>query len=181
MAPGLELARRRQQVCDHNHLAILRHMRCSNGRGPSTTGVRGIFDVEDAPRTCRPVIENVDKITEIIEVDRHLDRLKLAIDQKRPELANRRGVVFHQGNARPHTSVVSCQNLWELWLNTGDNALDVPLHHHVHVTHFELSETCKWGRCHLGTQGVLRKESMNHMVNMICEDASIMFTCDHSP
>ncbi|GFW76502.1 histone-lysine N-methyltransferase SETMAR [Trichonephila clavipes] len=32
----------------------------------------GIFDVKDAPRTGRPVIENVDKITEIIEVDRHV-------------------------------------------------------------------------------------------------------------
>ncbi|GFU94775.1 transposase [Trichonephila clavipes] len=60
-----------------------------------------IFDVKNAPLTGRPVIENVDKITEIIEVDRHellphgqtlnsdlfykqLDRLKLAIDQKWP-------------------------------------------------------------------------------------------------
>ncbi|GFX26463.1 mariner transposase [Trichonephila clavipes] len=43
-----------------------------------------------------------------------LDCLKLAIDQKRPELANRRDVVFHQDNARPHTSVVTRQNLWEL-------------------------------------------------------------------
>ncbi|GFV66951.1 histone-lysine N-methyltransferase SETMAR [Trichonephila clavipes] len=33
----------------------------------------GIFDVKDAPRTGRPVIENVDKITEIIKVDhRHV-------------------------------------------------------------------------------------------------------------
>ncbi|GFU56094.1 transposable element Tcb2 transposase [Trichonephila clavipes] len=30
----------------------------------------GIFDVKDAPRTCRPDVENADKITEIIEVDR---------------------------------------------------------------------------------------------------------------
>ncbi|GFT41878.1 histone-lysine N-methyltransferase SETMAR [Trichonephila clavipes] len=30
----------------------------------------GMFDVKDAPRTGRPVIENVDKITEIIQVDR---------------------------------------------------------------------------------------------------------------
>ncbi|GFV97119.1 histone-lysine N-methyltransferase SETMAR [Trichonephila clavipes] len=29
----------------------------------------GIFDVKDAPRTGRPVVENVDKITEITEVD----------------------------------------------------------------------------------------------------------------
>ncbi|GFX21170.1 histone-lysine N-methyltransferase SETMAR [Trichonephila clavipes] len=43
-----------------------------------------------------------------------LDDLKLAIDQKRPELANRRGVVFHQDNDRLHTSVVTHQKLWKL-------------------------------------------------------------------
>ncbi|GFU86750.1 histone-lysine N-methyltransferase SETMAR, partial [Trichonephila clavipes] len=43
-----------------------------------------------------------------------LERLKLVIDQKWSELANRRGVLFHQDNARPHTSVVTRQNLWEL-------------------------------------------------------------------
>ncbi|GFY10568.1 histone-lysine N-methyltransferase SETMAR [Trichonephila clavipes] len=40
-----------------------------------------------------------------------LDRLKLAIEQK---FANRRGVVFHQDNVRPKTSVVTRQKLWEL-------------------------------------------------------------------
>ncbi|GFW57333.1 histone-lysine N-methyltransferase SETMAR [Trichonephila clavipes] len=69
----------------------------------------GIFDVKNAPCTGRRVVENVGKITEIIEVDRHL-----VIDQKWPELANRRGVVFHQVNASPHTSVVTRQKLWEL-------------------------------------------------------------------
>ncbi|GFU47559.1 histone-lysine N-methyltransferase SETMAR [Trichonephila clavipes] len=43
-----------------------------------------------------------------------LNCLKLAIDQKWPELVNRRDAVFHQDNARPHTSVVTRQNLWEL-------------------------------------------------------------------
>jgi len=33
-----------------------------------------------------------------------LDDLKAAIAEKRPELHNRRGVVFHHDNARPHTS-----------------------------------------------------------------------------
>ncbi|GFT33783.1 histone-lysine N-methyltransferase SETMAR [Trichonephila clavipes] len=32
----------------------------------------GIFDIKDAPRTDRPFIENVDKIREIIELDRHV-------------------------------------------------------------------------------------------------------------
>ncbi|GFU96078.1 histone-lysine N-methyltransferase SETMAR [Trichonephila clavipes] len=32
----------------------------------------GIFDVKDAPRTNRPIVENVNKITELIEVGRHL-------------------------------------------------------------------------------------------------------------
>ncbi|GFW27038.1 histone-lysine N-methyltransferase SETMAR [Trichonephila clavipes] len=32
----------------------------------------GIFDVKDAPRTSRPVVTNVDKITEIIQADRHV-------------------------------------------------------------------------------------------------------------
>ncbi|GFW63112.1 histone-lysine N-methyltransferase SETMAR [Trichonephila clavipes] len=36
------------------------------------------------------------------------------IDQKRPELVNRRGAVFHQDNSRPHTSVVTRQKLWGL-------------------------------------------------------------------
>ncbi|GFW37999.1 histone-lysine N-methyltransferase SETMAR [Trichonephila clavipes] len=37
----------------------------------------GIFDVKDAPRTCWPVVENVDKISEIIEVDRHVSSRSL--------------------------------------------------------------------------------------------------------
>ncbi|GFS72274.1 uncharacterized protein TNCV_1826941 [Trichonephila clavipes] len=45
-----------------------------------------IFDVKDAPLTGRPVIENVDKITERIEVDRHVSRRcigqELKIDHK---------------------------------------------------------------------------------------------------
>ncbi|GFX10298.1 histone-lysine N-methyltransferase SETMAR [Trichonephila clavipes] len=32
----------------------------------------GIFDVKEAPRTGKPVVKKVDKITEIIEVDRHV-------------------------------------------------------------------------------------------------------------
>lgn len=42
-----------------------------------------------------------------------LDRLKEAVAQKRPELARRRGVVFHHDNARPHTSLATCKHLHE--------------------------------------------------------------------
>ncbi|GFV74333.1 histone-lysine N-methyltransferase SETMAR [Trichonephila clavipes] len=44
-----------------------------------------------------------------------LDHLKPAIDWKWPELANR-SVVFHQDNARVHTSVVTRHNPWDLYL-----------------------------------------------------------------
>ncbi|QQP55627.1 Histone-lysine N-methyltransferase SETMAR, partial [Caligus rogercresseyi] len=31
----------------------------------------GNFDVKDAPRSGRPIVENIDKILEIVESDRH--------------------------------------------------------------------------------------------------------------
>ncbi|GFT50893.1 histone-lysine N-methyltransferase SETMAR [Trichonephila clavipes] len=44
--------------------------------------VTGIFYVEDTPRTGRPVVENVEKITEIIEVDRHVSSRSIAQELK---------------------------------------------------------------------------------------------------
>lgn len=50
-----------------------------------------------------------------------LMRLKQAIQEKRPELINRKGVVFHHDNARPHTSLVTRQKLrefgWEVLMH----------------------------------------------------------------
>ncbi|GFW67383.1 hypothetical protein TNCV_2596161 [Trichonephila clavipes] len=46
-----------------------------------------------------------------------LDSLKLVTDQKWPELANRRGVVFHQDIDTPHTSAVTRQTLGA-WLGS---------------------------------------------------------------
>lgn len=43
---------------------------------------------------------------------RQLDRLNESVIQKRPELVNRKGVVFHD-NARPHTSLATRQKLLE--------------------------------------------------------------------
>ncbi|GFT00060.1 histone-lysine N-methyltransferase SETMAR [Trichonephila clavipes] len=41
-----------------------------------------IFDVKDAPRTGRPVVENVDKITEIIEIDRRVSSRSITQELK---------------------------------------------------------------------------------------------------
>ena len=43
-----------------------------------------------------------------------LDELKTAIEQKRPELVNRKNVVFHQSNARPYVFLTIRQKLLEL-------------------------------------------------------------------
>jgi len=43
-----------------------------------------------------------------------LDKLNGAINEKRPALVYQKGVIFHQDNARPHTSLVTRQKLREL-------------------------------------------------------------------
>ncbi|KAL7735182.1 hypothetical protein ACLKA6_014898 [Drosophila palustris] len=43
-----------------------------------------------------------------------LDKLNAAIKEKRPELINRKGVIFHQDNARPPTSLMTRQKLGQL-------------------------------------------------------------------
>ena len=53
-----------------------------------------------------------------------LMRLKRAIKKNRPELINRKGVVFHHDNVRPHISLVTRQKLREL----GWEALMHPLY-----------------------------------------------------
>ena len=42
-----------------------------------------------------------------------LDQLKAALDEKRPEL-NRKHIIFHQDNARPHVSLMTRQKLLQL-------------------------------------------------------------------
>ncbi|KFM65461.1 Histone-lysine N-methyltransferase SETMAR, partial [Stegodyphus mimosarum] len=43
-----------------------------------------------------------------------LTKLNNAVEEKRPKSTNRKGVVFHHDNARPHTSLVPRQKLLEL-------------------------------------------------------------------
>ncbi|GFX89267.1 histone-lysine N-methyltransferase SETMAR [Trichonephila clavipes] len=42
----------------------------------------GIFDFKDAPRTGRPVVENIDKTTEIIKIGRHVSSRSIAQELK---------------------------------------------------------------------------------------------------
>ena len=43
-----------------------------------------------------------------------LDQLKAALDEKRPELVNRKGIIFHQHNTRLHVSLMTRQKLLQL-------------------------------------------------------------------
>ncbi|GFY14152.1 histone-lysine N-methyltransferase SETMAR [Trichonephila clavipes] len=43
-----------------------------------------------------------------------LDKLKDSLKQKRSEWINKKGVVFHQDNARPHTNLATLQKLSQL-------------------------------------------------------------------
>ena len=43
-----------------------------------------------------------------------LMKLDTANKEKRPELATRKGVIFHQDNVKPHTSLVTCIKVLEL-------------------------------------------------------------------
>ncbi|GFS72400.1 histone-lysine N-methyltransferase SETMAR [Trichonephila clavipes] len=125
----------------------------------------GNFDVEDAPRSGRPVEADKDAKKALVDANRRittreiglrlnlsnstvydhlkglglsskldllpdnttinsevychqLDKLNDALQQKRSELINRKGVVFHQDNARPHTSLVTRQKLLQLEWDT---------------------------------------------------------------
>ena len=43
-----------------------------------------------------------------------LDQLKVPLDEKRPELVNRKRIIFHQDTARPHVSLMTRQKLLQL-------------------------------------------------------------------
>ena len=52
---------------------------------------------------------------------RQVNELNAAVKEKRPELVNRKGFIFHHDNATPHTSSVTRQELfrlgWEVMLH----------------------------------------------------------------
>ncbi|GFX23969.1 histone-lysine N-methyltransferase SETMAR [Trichonephila clavipes] len=71
---------------------------------------RKLNGITKYPRYPLPLLPAITTINS--EVYCHqLDKLNDALQQKRSELINRKGVVFHQDNARHHTSLVTRQKL----------------------------------------------------------------------
>ena len=65
-----------------------------------------------------------------------LDQLKAALDEKHPELVNRKRIIFHQDNARPHVSLMTRQKLlqlgWEVLIHQPYSPDIAPLDFHVY-------------------------------------------------
>ena len=63
------------------------------------------------------------------------DQLKAALDEKGPELLNRKCIIFHQDNARPHISLMPRQKLlqlgWEVLIHLPYSPDIAPLDFHL--------------------------------------------------
>ncbi|GFW93966.1 histone-lysine N-methyltransferase SETMAR [Trichonephila clavipes] len=70
----------------------------------------GIFDAKDAPHTGRPIIENVDKITEIIQVDRHVSSRSIAQELK----------IDHK-TVLNHLRKVGLKKKFDVWCHTNEH------------------------------------------------------------
>ena len=64
-----------------------------------------------------------------------LDQLKAALNKKCPELVNRKRIIFHQDNARPHVSLMTRQKLlklsWEALIHPAYSPDITPLDFHL--------------------------------------------------
>ena len=80
--------------------------------GSSRNWLRRINDCDTLLRRQRNDPDNTTINSEVYCNQR--DKLSDALKEKIPELANRKGVVFHQDNARPHTSLITRQKLLQL-------------------------------------------------------------------
>ena len=84
-----------------------------------------------------------------------LDQLKAELNKKRPELVNRKRIIFHQNNARPCVSLMTRQQLLQLGLEVlihppyspgtepSDFHLFRSLQNSLNGKHFNFLEHCK--------------------------------------
>ncbi|GFW33994.1 uncharacterized protein TNCV_286781 [Trichonephila clavipes] len=111
---GKNVVQTRKKLTDVYGEGVLTVRQCQNWFAKFRSGN---FDVEDPPRSGRSLLP--DNTTINSEVYCHqLDKLNDALQQKRSELINRKGVVFQKYNARPHTSLVTRQKLLQLEWDT---------------------------------------------------------------
>ena len=93
---------------------------------PAQTTSKGVVYFELLP-TNQTIISDV--------YCQQLDKWNTAIKEKRPELVNRKAVVFHHDNARPHTSLVTRQKLselgWELLMHPPYSSDLAPSDYHL--------------------------------------------------
>ena len=67
-----------------------------------------------------------------------LDQLKAALDEKCPELVNRKCIIFQQDNARPHVSLMTRQKLLQLgW----EVLIHLPYSPDIEPSDFHLSQS----------------------------------------
>ena len=73
---------------------------------------------------------------------RQLNKLNAAVKEKRPELVNRKGVIFLHDNATPHTSLAIRQNLlrlgWKMMLHPLHSPDNAPSNFFFYEISFEL-------------------------------------------
>ncbi|GFV49897.1 histone-lysine N-methyltransferase SETMAR [Trichonephila clavipes] len=158
---GKNAVQARKKLTDGYGEGVLTVRQCQNWFAKFRSGN---FDIEDAPRSGRPVEADKDAIKALVHANRRitteiglrlnlsnstvydhlkglglsskldllpdnttinsevychqLDKLNDALQQKKSELINRKGVVFHQDNARPHISLVTRQKLLQLEWDT---------------------------------------------------------------
>ncbi|XP_025265532.1 histone-lysine N-methyltransferase SETMAR-like [Camponotus floridanus] len=78
-----------------------------------------------------PVGQTIDSI----KYCQQLTKLDAAMKEKRPSLVNRKGVIFHHDNARPHTSKMTLDKLkqlkWEILLHPPYSPDIAPSHYHL--------------------------------------------------
>ena len=84
-----------------------------------------------------------------------LDQLKAALDEKHPESVNRKRIIFHQDNTRPHISLMTMQKLlhlgWEVLIlppyspdiAPSDFHLFLSLQNSLNGNNFNSLEDCK--------------------------------------
>ena len=96
-----------------------------------------------------------------------LDQLKAALNKKHPDLVNRKSIIFHQDNTRPHASLMTRQKLlqlgWEVLIHPlyssniapSDFHLLRSLQNSLNGKNFNSLEDCKR---HLGCKSSLLKK-----------------------